>query len=112
MIRTTMIALATVAALGAGSLSPALAAGPAAAPSARIAAAGESPVIEVGGRYRYDDARRHAYHENDVRQGRAFRGRTCVVRQVRTVRWTPHGKIVRLVPEKTCFAGGPRRGWR
>lgn len=123
MFRTTMIALATVAALGAGSITPTMAAGPASAPVAAVAQAGDASVVKVGGRhdrgYRKDrhgrgyrgDHHRWGKHGH-YRHGRFGRGRNCIIERTRIVRWTPRGKIVRIVPEKICFNGGPRRGWR
>ncbi|MDQ0315155.1 hypothetical protein [Amorphus orientalis] len=121
MFRSTMIALATVAALGAGSITPSLAAGP--APVAAVTQSAETNVVKVGGRhdrgYRGDRHRRgyrgdhHRWGKHGhYRHGRFGRGRTCIVERTRIVRWTPRGKIVRVVPEKICFNGGSRRGWR
>lgn len=125
MIRSTLIALATAATLGAASLTPALAAGPSAGPVAAISQSSEASVIKVGDRrgrdYRddrrgYRDDRRgyhrgRGHHGHGYRHGRRF-SRGCEVRPVKVVRWTPFGKVVRIERQKICGFGGPRRHWR
>ncbi|MEW5424243.1 hypothetical protein [Amorphus sp. 3PC139-8] len=118
MIRSTLIALATAATLGASALSPALAAGPSAGPVAAIAQSSEASVIKVGNRHGRDyRGDRRDYHRGRGHHGRGYHhgprfSRGCTVRPVKVVRWTPFGKVVRIERQKTCGFGGPRRHWR
>jgi hypothetical protein len=119
MFRKTFIAAATVAALGAASLVPAAAAGVTFAGGAAAAQADTSPVVQIRDRYdhrdRYDRGRNYRRGHNDHR-GHGYqrgyrRGQVCQIRPTRVVQWTPRGKIVRVIPQETCFFGGGRR-WR
>lgn len=121
MFRKTFIAVATVAAMSAGSLVPAIAAGANLAGGAAAAQADTSPVVQVRDRYdrgdRYDHDRGRDYrHRGNHHRGHGYqrghrRGQICQVRPTRVVQWTPRGKIVRVIPQQTCFYGGGRH-WR
>jgi len=116
ILRKTMIVFATVASLGAASAIPAAAAGPNAGAVAAIAQSKTSKAVEIsdrGGRnHRYDrgrDYRRDHGRRHWRGHGRGYGRPVCRVRPTKIVRWTPRGKIVRIVPRETCFFGGGRR---
>lgn len=112
MFRKSMIALATVASLGAASLVPAAAAGPVHAQSS--AGQPQSGIVQVhdshGGRDGYRDhgrdRSRSKWVERDDRRGGIRK--VCSIQKVRVVEWTRHGKTVRIVPKKECDFAGPR----
>lgn len=117
MYRKTVIAAVTVAALGAGSLAPAAAAGVTLAGGAAVAQSNGSPIVQI----RHDDRHDRGHRGRDYRRGRndhrghgyqrgRHRGMVCQVRPTRVVQWTPRGKVVRVIRQETCFFGGRR--WR
>lgn len=117
--RKTFIAVATVAAIGVGSLVPAAAAGPTPAGAAAAAQAGTSPIVQVRDRYDHNDRNdrgRHYRRGHNDHRGHGYqrgyrRGQICQVRPMRVVQWTPRGKVVRVIRQQTCFFGGGRH-WR
>lgn len=112
MFRKSMIALATVASLGAASLGPAAAASPAHAQSS--AGQPQSGIVLVhdsrGGRDGYRDhgrdRDRNRWVERDDRRGGIRK--VCSIQKVRVVERTRYGKTVRIVPKKECHFVGPR----
>lgn len=116
MFRKTFIAIATVAAVGAGSLVPAAAAGVTIAGGAVAARADASPIVQVRDRYDHNDRGRDYRRGGHDHRGHGYqrgyrRGQVCQVRPTRVVQWTPRGKIVRVIRQETCFFGGGRH-WR
>ncbi|MGX1096754.1 hypothetical protein [Amorphus sp. MBR-141] len=97
MFRKSMIALATVATLGAASVVPATA-GPTYGHDARTGSVqvydsrnGHHDARDVGRNYQVQKHNQHAKPQ-----------KVCSVQKVRTVQWTKHGKVVRLVPKTDC----------
>ena len=103
MFRKSIIALATVATLGAASLVPAVA-GPMHGNDARQL---QTTVRVYDTRNDRHDVRKDTRHDR-AQQHRSYRKQAraaqqvCSVHKVRTVQWTNHGKVVRYVPKMEC----------
>jgi len=98
MFRKSIIALATIATLGAASLVPAAAAGPTYGHDAR-----PGTVTVYDSRNEHHDARDAVRHQQVQKHNQHAKAqKVCSVHKVRTIQWTKHGKVVRYVPKTEC----------
>jgi len=108
MIRKSMIALATIASLGAASLAPAAAAGWGQTSAGAASQAGVVQVHDVRGHRSHHDRDRYGRGGRMLRHNHATARQLCTVQKVRVVEDTRHGKVIRMIPKKSCRTVGPR----